>query len=45
MEISQSKIEYVNESPKCSEADERPRPGGYGAGVTTVYLREGDINL
>ena len=38
-------IEYVNEPPKCSEAEERPRPAGYGTGVTTVYLREGDLNL
>ena len=38
-------IEYVNEPPKCSEAEERSRPAGYGTGVTTVYLREGDIHL
>jgi hypothetical protein len=40
-------IEYVNEPPKCftGEREERPRPLGYGTGVTTVYLRKDDPNL
>jgi hypothetical protein len=38
-------IEYVNEQPKCSEAGERLRPSVHGTGVTTMYLREGDLNL
>jgi hypothetical protein len=42
-------IAYVHEPPKSAldERDERPgpRPSGYGPRVTTVYLREDDLNL
>ena len=38
-------IEYVNEPPKCLEAEERPRPSGRRTEVTMAYLREGGLNL